>query len=150
SRSRAKAKYVNKSDIYDQDGRLQAGRKGPSRRRHPAKFSVLMELRKYPLTIGNLGSFWRCRVPVPNQAPAALFCVPACRPGAHLTRSGAGAMAKTSDTRSGPEGADGEEGKAAPAKRKLSLKLIIIAVGGLVGLGAIGGGAYHFLFAGHG
>jgi flagellar FliL protein len=59
-------------------------------------------------------------------------------------------MAKTSDTRSEPEGADGEEGKAAPAKRKMSLKLIIIAVGGLVGLGAIGGGAYHFLFAGHG
>jgi len=57
---------------------------------------------------------------------------------------------KTNDTRSEPEGADGEEGKAAPAKRKLSLKLIIIAIGGLVGFGAIGGGGYYFLFAGHG
>ena len=58
---------------------------------------------------------------------------------------------KTNDTRSEPEGTDGEEGKAAPAKRnKLSLKLIIIAIGGLVGLGAIGGGGYYFLFAGHG
>ena len=50
---------------------------------------------------------------------------------------------KSSDTRSEAEGPDGEEGKAAPAKRKLSLKLIIMAVGGLVGLGAIGGGAYY-------
>jgi flagellar protein FliL len=59
-------------------------------------------------------------------------------------------MAKASDTRSEAEGADGEEGKAAPAKRKLSLRLIVMVVGGLVGLGAIGGGGYHFLFAGHG
>jgi flagellar protein FliL len=44
--------------------------------------------------------------------------------------------------------AEGEEGKAAPAKRKLSLKLILIAAGGLVGLCAIGGGGYYFLFAG--
>jgi hypothetical protein len=56
---------------------------------------------------------------------------------------------KTKDTRSEPEGTDGEEGKAAPAKRKLSLKLIIIAIGGLVGLGAIGGSGSYFLFAGH-
>jgi flagellar FliL protein len=59
-------------------------------------------------------------------------------------------MATTNDTRSEAEGPDGEDGKAAPAKRKLSLKLIIMAVGGLVGLSAIGGGAYYFLFAGHG
>jgi len=58
-------------------------------------------------------------------------------------------MAKTNDTRSEAEGPDGEEGKTAPAKRKLSLKLIIMAVGGLVGLGAVGGGGYY-LFAGHG
>ncbi len=43
--------------------------------------------------------------------------------------------------------ADGEEGKAAPAKRKLPLKLILIAAGGLVGLGGIGGGVYYFFFA---
>ena len=48
---------------------------------------------------------------------------------------------QANDTRSEAESPDGEEGKAAPAKRKLSLKLIIMAVGGLVGLGAIGGGA---------
>jgi len=43
--------------------------------------------------------------------------------------------------------ADGEEGKPAAAKRKLSLKLILMVVGGLVVLGGIGGGAYFFFFA---
>jgi flagellar protein FliL len=65
-------------------------------------------------------------------------------------QSGAGAMAKTNDTQSEAESPDGEGGKAAPAKRKLSLKLIIMTVGGLVGLSAIGGGGYYLLFAGHG
>jgi hypothetical protein len=44
---------------------------------------------------------------------------------------------KANDTRSEAEGADGEEGKAAAGKRKLSLKLIIMAFAGLVGLAAI-------------
>jgi flagellar protein FliL len=44
--------------------------------------------------------------------------------------------------------AEGQEGKPAP-KRKLSLKLILMLVGGLVGLGAIGGGGYFFFFGGH-
>lgn len=43
--------------------------------------------------------------------------------------------------------AEGDEGKAA-AKRKLPLKLILIALGGLVVFSAIGGGAYYFFFAG--
>jgi flagellar protein FliL len=43
--------------------------------------------------------------------------------------------------------AEGEEGKPAPAKRKLSLKVILMAVGGLVAIGGIGGGAYFFFFA---
>jgi flagellar FliL protein len=52
-------------------------------------------------------------------------------------------------TEAEPAGADGEEGKAAPAKRKLpSLKLMLIAAGGLVVLGGAGWGGYHFLFAG--
>ena len=42
---------------------------------------------------------------------------------------------------------DGEEVSQAPAKR-LPLKLILIAVAGIVALGAVGGGAYFFLFAG--
>ena len=43
---------------------------------------------------------------------------------------------------------EGEATKQAPvAKRRLSLKLILIAVGGLVGLGGAGWGGYHFLFA---
>jgi flagellar protein FliL len=60
-------------------------------------------------------------------------------------------MAATKDTQSEAENAEAgsEEGKAAPPKRRLSLKLIIMAVGGLVGLGAIGGGGYFFLFGGH-
>lgn len=44
--------------------------------------------------------------------------------------------------------AEGEDGKASPAKRKLSLKLILIAAGGLVAFVALGGGGYYFLFAG--
>lgn len=51
--------------------------------------------------------------------------------------------AQTDDTKAE---AEGEEGKPAPAKRKLSLKLILMAVGGLVAIAGIGGGAY-FLFA---
>jgi flagellar protein FliL len=58
-------------------------------------------------------------------------------------------MAKTKDAQSEPEAPDAEEAKAAPAKRILPLKLIIIAVAGVIGLGLIAGG-YHFLFAGHG
>ena len=41
-----------------------------------------------------------------------------------------------------------EEG-AARFKRKFSLKLILMIVGGIVALGGIGGGAYLFLFSGH-
>ncbi len=40
--------------------------------------------------------------------------------------------------------------RTTPAKRKLSLKLISMAVGGLVAVGAIGGGGYFFFFARHG
>jgi flagellar FliL protein len=43
--------------------------------------------------------------------------------------------------------ADGEAGKA-PAKRRFSLKLILMAVGGLVAVGAIGWGADYFFFDG--
>jgi flagellar FliL protein len=42
---------------------------------------------------------------------------------------------------------EGEEAKPAPAKRKLSLKVILMAVGGLVAIGGIGGGVYFFFFA---
>jgi len=57
-------------------------------------------------------------------------------------------MATTNDAQSEPENveADGEEGTATPATgRKLPLKLILIAAGGLVILVAVGGGLYHFL-----
>ena len=48
------------------------------------------------------------------------------------------------------EDAEGQEGKnAAAPKRRFSLKLILIAVGGVVGLGALGGGGYFF-FGHHG
>ena len=43
-----------------------------------------------------------------------------------------------------------EEGEGATGKRKLPLKLILMVVGGLVVLGGVGFGAYHFLFAGKG
>jgi flagellar protein FliL len=46
--------------------------------------------------------------------------------------------------------AEGEEGKeASAAKRKLpSLKVMLIALGGIVALGGIGGGAYYFMSTG--
>jgi flagellar FliL protein len=53
--------------------------------------------------------------------------------------------AQTDDNKAESE-AEGEEGKTAPAKRKLSLKLILMAVGGLLAIGGIGGGAYFFFF----
>jgi flagellar protein FliL len=46
------------------------------------------------------------------------------------------------------ESAEADEGKAPVVKRKLSLKLILMAVGGLVALSLIGGGVYYFFFAG--
>jgi len=54
-------------------------------------------------------------------------------------------MAATTDTQTEADSA-AEEGKA-PAKRKFSLKLILMAVGGLVALGGIGWGGYYFFFA---
>jgi flagellar FliL protein len=58
-------------------------------------------------------------------------------------------MATTKETQAEAEGAEaeGEEGKA--TKRKLPLKLMVMVVGGLVGLGAVGGGGYFLLFSGH-
>ena len=56
-------------------------------------------------------------------------------------------MATTNEAQTENADADGEEGKPAAAKRKLSLKLILMVVGGLVVLGGIGGGAYFFFFA---
>jgi flagellar FliL protein len=48
-------------------------------------------------------------------------------------------------TEAEPEEAEGQEGKEAAApKRRFSLKLILIAVGGVVGLVAIGTGGYLF------
>ncbi len=59
-------------------------------------------------------------------------------------------MAKTNEPQTETDNAEaeGDEAKAAPAKRKLPLKLILIAAGGLLGLGGAGWGGYHFFFAG--
>jgi flagellar FliL protein len=59
-------------------------------------------------------------------------------------------MAKTNNPRSGSTGPEAEEGKAAPAKRKLSLRLMIVAVAGLVALCAVAGGGYYLLSGGRG
>jgi flagellar FliL protein len=53
--------------------------------------------------------------------------------------------AKEADAETTEESAEG----AAPAKRKLPLKLILIAVGGLVVVGGGGFGAYKMFFGGH-
>jgi flagellar protein FliL len=63
-----------------------------------------------------------------------------------LTQAGA-VMATTNYSQTEADNAEAGEGKA-PLKRKFSLKLILIAAGGLVALGGVGSGAYYFLFAG--
>jgi flagellar protein FliL len=56
-------------------------------------------------------------------------------------------MATTNDTKREDETAEeGAEAKA-PAKWRVSRKLILMALGGVIFLGALGGGAYHFLGA---
>src|ERR1700722_18943087 len=71
--------------------------------------------------------------------------------GGRISRQvGAGVMAKTNNPRSGSTGPEAEEGKAAPAKRKLSLRLMIVAVAGLVALCAVAGGGYYLLSGGRG
>ena len=57
-------------------------------------------------------------------------------------------MATTNETQPEDKTAEAEEGQA-PAKRKLPLKLILIAAAGLVVLAGGGWGGYHFFFAGH-
>jgi flagellar protein FliL len=56
-------------------------------------------------------------------------------------------MATTTDTQTEADSA-AEEGKA-PAKRKFSLKLILMVVGGLVAVGGLGGGGYYFFSGEH-
>jgi flagellar protein FliL len=59
-------------------------------------------------------------------------------------------MATTTETQTEAENAEaeGEEGKAPAAKFKLPSKLVMMAAGGLLGLGVLGFGCYYFLFAG--
>jgi flagellar protein FliL len=58
-------------------------------------------------------------------------------------------MATTKETQAEAEGAEAEGEEGQGAKRKLPLKLIMMIVGGVVGLGVIGGGGYFFFFSGH-
>jgi flagellar protein FliL len=59
-------------------------------------------------------------------------------------------MATTKEAQPEAENAEAEgEDVAAAPKRKLPLKLILMVVGGLVGLGVVGGGGYFFFFSGH-
>jgi flagellar protein FliL len=86
----------------------------------------------------------------PNSARGVVlrFVLPAA---CALTQSGA-VMATKNETpaEADTEDAEGQDGKTAAApKRWFSLKLILIAVGGVVGLGALGGGGYFF-FGHHG
>jgi flagellar FliL protein len=56
-------------------------------------------------------------------------------------------MATKNETQTEADGVEAEDGKAAP-KRKLPLKKILIAVGGLVAVCGIGYVGYSFLFSG--
>ena len=62
-------------------------------------------------------------------------------------------MATTNEAQSDAEtlrAEGGKSGEGTAAKRKLSLKLILIALVGLLAVGAIGAGGYFFFFAAHG
>ena len=64
-------------------------------------------------------------------------------------------MAKKKEAQAEPDNDEAEEGKEAPAKRKFSLKLpsrkiLLMGIGGLVAMLAIGGGGYFFFLSGHG
>jgi flagellar protein FliL len=116
-----------------------------------------MELRKYPLTIPDLAFRRRRKRPFAPRRLRQLFCILAvgCAPltsreSPKVSHPSGAVMATTKEAQPEAENAEaeGEDAKAAP-KRKLSLKLILMAVGGLVGLGVIGGGGYFFLFSGH-
>jgi flagellar FliL protein len=87
----------------------------------------------------------RRRVRWRQVAPAQLVLRLSGRLRAHSTA--AGAVMATNEAQSETEADEGEEGEAA-GKRKLPLKLIIMAAGGLVVLGGGGWGVYHFFFAG--
>jgi flagellar FliL protein len=110
-----------------------------------------MELRKYPLTIAGIVLPASALFPTRRIARAA-FVLRFLLPAACATHASGAVMATTKETQSDGENAEaeGEEGKAAPAKRKLPLKMILMAVGGLVAVGGIGGGGYFFFFGGHG
>jgi flagellar protein FliL len=56
-------------------------------------------------------------------------------------------MATKNETESETRGDEAKEGGAAPSAKRgwLSRKLIIMAIGGVVGLGALGGGGYFFM-----
>lgn len=58
-------------------------------------------------------------------------------------------MATTDESKADNAGVEGDESKEAP-KRRLSLKMIIMAVGGVAVLAGVGGGGYYFFLGGHG
>jgi flagellar FliL protein len=85
-----------------------------------------------------------------DQRSRRMFCVIPAGLRAHLTQAET-VMATKNEAQAEAENpeAEGEEATEAPvAKRRLPLKLILIAVAGVVALGGIGGGAYFFFFAG--
>jgi flagellar FliL protein len=65
-----------------------------------------------------------------------------------LNATGAAMATKNETPAENAEAADGKETAVAP-KRRFSLKLIMMAVGGVVALGALGGGGW-FMFGHHG
>jgi len=58
-------------------------------------------------------------------------------------------MATTDETERDEDiaGDEGAEGKAAPSRWRLSRNLILVAIGAVIALGALGAGGYHFLSA---
>ena len=58
------------------------------------------------------------------------------------------AATKDKETQTEAEGEEGQEAAPAPKRKLPSLKVMLMALGGLVAVGGIGGGVYYFFFAG--
>jgi flagellar protein FliL len=84
----------------------------------------------------------------PASARSIWSCISLCRLRASLTPAGV-VMAAKKETQPQDDVEDAPDGdqatKGATVRKWLSLKFIGIAMGAVVALGAVGGGAYHFL-----
>jgi flagellar protein FliL len=143
-RARAKIESVEKSIGLQSNTRIGARQIHVRETNHPAKFSVSIDCGNVPLTIPNL-TFPRRGA----SALAAIRMAAALRCAASQRGNAMAAKVKKSDAGEAEvETEEDEAGEAAPAKRTLPLKLILIAGAALLLLA--GGGTAGYIVLGGG